>query len=116
MKLKEKLNTIYEYYLHNRQVGHTLLLKDGTRNFQKDFFVLAHQQSDHDYLDIKSEQVVSWKSDMSKLKGHQKPIAIDNATLTVMLRDILEELDRLEQENTYSSRKLEMIKRIINTK
>lgn len=98
MNTKDKLRTLHTYYFATRNTGHTQLLKEGIKRFKKDFFVLSDDTRDCLFLEIEPEQTISWKY-MEKLKGHQRPIAIDNSAMISLLYDALHEIETLEEEN-----------------
>lgn len=97
MTLKEKLETLLHYYISTRQVGHTTLLKEGTENYKNDKLILSSRKTDHDFLNVKDYEIISWKGMQShSLHGHNKPLAIDNGVMFLILTECLEEFERLE--------------------
>lgn len=106
MKIKEKLETIHHYYVKNRQAGHTSLMRNGVLHTDKKL-VLVHKPMS-DIFGCKNQDQVSWHS-LHKLIGQDKPLAIDNGVMTLMLQEAIEEIERLEED----SLKLQRIKGIL---
>jgi hypothetical protein len=98
MKIKEKLEILENYYSATRQVGHTTLLKEGLKNYSRDKFVLSYKKEYGIELGCNPKDVISWYSlNATSLAGFNRPLAIDNAVMHMMLRDILEEMNELEK-------------------
>lgn len=96
MKIKEKLEELRIYYLR-RKLGNTTLMKEGTNNYTKDKLVVTY---DHNYgrdLGIKDNERISWRN-LKTLRGHNKPLAIDNSVMSIMLNETLDLIDELEEE------------------
>lgn len=110
MKIKEKLQALKDYYENTRQVGHTTLLKEGTNNFMDKKFILAYKKEYSDFYGCKPEDIISWcRLNSDSLKGHKRPLAIDNGIMFELLRETLEEIEKLEQSNE----KLQQIIKIV---
>jgi len=60
--------------------------------------VISDDTRDYQFLELERDQVISWKY-MEKLKGHQRPIVIDNSAMISLLYDSLHEIETLEEEN-----------------
>lgn len=100
MKIKQKLETLLHYYISTRQVGHTTLLKEGIENYKKDKLILSFNKVDHTFLNVKPSEIISWKGIQShSLNGYNKPLAIDNGAMYILLEETLAEIDRLENKN-----------------
>lgn len=98
MSIKSKLKYLHDYYLINRRVGHTRLLKEGTDNYKGDKFILCYNMEHGKAMGFNpNKEVLSWQS-MEKLLGHKKPLAIDNETIIVILDETLKEINKLENE------------------
>jgi len=97
MKTKEKLEILRNYYYSTRGKGHTTLMRKGTDNV-KDKLVLCYNYQSGEDLRFKNNELISWHG-LKKLYGHNKPLAIDNGTMTVILESAIEEIERLEEEN-----------------
>ena len=74
--------------LGHRQVGHTTLLRDGVKNYDRPFAVIAHDTDFANHLLIGSKAGLGKAFSMNSLSNHinsiigsQLPIAIDHATL-----------------------------------
>lgn len=98
MKIQKKIEMLLHYYSTTRKAGHSTLLKEGTKHYDKDFLVLAWHKSDYDFLEIKPQQVVSWDN-LDILRGNNKPMVIDNGVLFEILGDVLMKIESLEEEN-----------------
>jgi hypothetical protein len=98
MKTLKKLKILLAYYSINRGVGHTALLKEGTRNYDGDKFVLSHRKTDCQYLDVKPEEVISWEN-LDPLCGSKKPLIIDNAAIICILYETVAKLNELKEQN-----------------
>lgn len=94
-----KLQELLTYYLATRQCGHTTLMKQGRDNYTGQKLILAADyKSGKELSSDPNKEVISLNS-LEKLRGSNKPLAIDNATMTILLQDTLDELLRLENEN-----------------
>ena len=99
MNIKKKLETLLTYYQATRAKGHSTLLKNGTENNAGgEFFILVHKMDCpvYDAYDI-NEKVSLYNLD--KLRGHNKPLAIDNAALLELFSESLMKIEALEEEN-----------------
>lgn len=97
MNIKEKLEFLKNYYEVNRSVGHTTLMLQGTDNTEEKL-VLTHTKEFGRELGYKLEETVSWNN-LNGLRGHNKPLAIDNGVMWLMLNETLEHINKLELEN-----------------
>ena len=98
MNIKKKLETIIQYYQSTRQVGHTTLMKKGTDNYDKPFFVLTYSMVHGETMGFDVTNTISYQNP-DKLKGHTRPLVIDNAVIPEILGDALMRIEALEQEN-----------------
>jgi len=98
------LLNLHRYFLQTRQCGHTTALVRGAENV--DAKVLVHSLGMKDIL----KKVSKNKKDLdtitfsdlnngSILAGFKKPLVIDNATMTILLKYALERIAHLEKEN-----------------
>jgi hypothetical protein len=113
MKTIEKLNELLAYYYATRQCGHTMLMKEGTEHYDREILVLARDMSAGDNLNLNSKQIVSWSSNLDKLRGQNKPLAIDNGTMMIILRETLLEFELLEDENETLKKQRNQILKIL---
>lgn len=97
MTIKEKLITLFNYYEATRGVGHTTLMKDGFDNYPDKKILLTCHYSHSQQLKAKKDEIVTWNN-MEKLRGHKRPLAIDNGTIIEILNETIGEIDRLEKE------------------
>ena len=59
MKIQKKLVQLIGYYSYNRCVGHTALLKEGAKHYDKEKFILATNKENWDFLECKPTEVIS---------------------------------------------------------
>jgi len=97
MKIKEKLEILRDYYDSNRKVGHTTLLKEGTKNYSKDKLIVAYKKECIGFLEVKPSEIISW-SNLNALHGNKKPIVIDNDVMSCLLNETLEKITKLERK------------------
>jgi hypothetical protein len=98
MNIKKKLETLLQYYLTTRQVGHTTLMKEGTNHYDKPFFVLCHSMVHGESLGFDVTNTISY-GNPDKLRGHNRPLVIDNGVIPEILSDALMRIETLEEEN-----------------
>jgi len=98
MKIQKKLEELLQYYMSTRNIGHTTLLKEGSKHYNKEFFVLSLHIKDCGYLELKPQQVISLEN-LDKLRGHDKPLIIDNGAMIELLGDALMKIEGLKEEN-----------------
>lgn len=96
MTTKEKLEELLHYYRFTRKVGHTSLMKAGTNNMENKLILVADLK-DHAHVGVPSGNAVSWNS-LDRLRGNDKPLAIDNAAMDRLLSDTLELIYELESK------------------
>jgi hypothetical protein len=77
-------DAIYEYLMSSRGVGHTTLLKEGAKNFDKPFYIVAHNSRYAKQLQRESNNnnaiPISLNSPTQLMRGTKYPIIIDNVT------------------------------------
>ena len=98
MKIQKKLAELIGYYSYNRCVGHTALLKEGAKHYDKEKFILATNKQNWDFLECKPTEVISVHN-LEALRGHHKPMVIDNDALIEIFSESLMKIDALEKEN-----------------
>lgn len=98
MKILEKLQDLLAYYEATRRVGHTTLMKKGIENYDKEKFVLTYSIDAGECIGIKRDEIISWQR-LDKLRGHNKPLAIDNGTMFVILNEVTDTIKALQDEN-----------------
>ena len=86
MNVKKVLEEILTYYTVNRQVGHTHAMLEGARN--TDCIVIAHNQAAAHRFIRKGVNAISIGG-ISALRGCNRPIVFDNATLYVLFNEML---------------------------
>jgi len=97
MTIKEKIETIIMYMATNRQAGHSTLMRVGTDNFQRDKFILTKNLKQGDQYKCLRSEIVSLGS-LGKLRGHDRPLAIDNHALVTIFDQAVSELTEQEEE------------------
>lgn len=108
MKIQEKLELLLHYYMSTRNAGHTTLMKEGINHYDKPFFVLTHNMNHGSDLNISPKDVISW-TNLDKLQGHDRPMAIDNAVMIELLADALMRIEALEEENKKLTKRNKLI-------
>lgn len=98
MKTLKKLEELLTYYTINRKVGHTTLLKEGTKNHQGKKFVLCHCKRDYQFLEVKPEEVISVEN-IEALRGCNTPLILDNDAMIVILSESIKKINELKEEN-----------------
>lgn len=104
MDIITKLNVLYQYYKLTRGVGHTTLMKKGVENFDKDTLILTPNMNAGEVLGFNKDQIVTWNS-LNKLRGHNKPLAIDNGTMMIILEDVIKELQNEKKKTNEKKNK-----------
>jgi hypothetical protein len=86
--------------LSTRQVGHTTLMQKGTNSYDKPFAIISIDKTSATELTKGSEfaEAVSIQN-LDSLLGKNLPIAIENYTLTTVLRDSLYTIEKLTEHN-----------------
>jgi hypothetical protein len=100
MNIKKKLSELLTYYGSTRNTGHTTLLKEGTKHYDRPFFVLVHNANYGTELGIDPKDTVSYQN-LDKLRGHKRPIVFDNGVMRELLSDALMRIESLEAENKF---------------
>lgn len=113
-----KLKELVTYYTVNRNVGHTTRMlmgattakyDDGNYDVHSPAYILTHDQNMADYIQSKLNYYMGFRKNIkaipftsnnynSILRGHRKPILIDNALLQQLLQESAQEIEYLEQE------------------
>lgn len=105
-KIFDKLLTLHFYYTTTRGNGHTALMKEGTKHYQGDKLVLVGKMHEHKNTETKLCETISLDS-LDKLRGSDRPLAIDNHALAIIFDDSMTEMLNLEGEiNTLRQDKL----------
>lgn len=108
MNIKKKLETLVQYFVSTRQVGHTTLMKEGTNHYDKPFFVLTHSMAHGESLGFDVTNTISYQNP-DKLRGHNRPLVIDNGVMTEILSDALMRIEALEEENQKLQKRNQLI-------
>lgn len=109
--LLDRLEILLSYYKENRQVGHTTLMREGVSHYDKEKLVLTHSLAHSNDLGCKDDEIISWNS-IDKLRGHKKPIAIDNATMFLMLSEAISEIEKINKENEELRKEISKFKQL----
>ena len=113
--LTDKLSEIINYYKINRCVGHTTAAVKGVQNV--DSYLITHNYESGTTLTDNFPRIKTLSiNQLYSLRGSNKPIVFDNATLQVLLEQCLNtikdeeklniELDRKIQDQTVEIKKL----------
>jgi hypothetical protein len=108
MKIEKKLAELIGYYSFNRNVGHTALLKEGSKHYDKGKFILASSKHNWDFLECEPNEVISLQN-LETLRGHSKPMVIDNDALIEIFSEALMRIEALEKENKELRKKTQTI-------
>ncbi len=88
MEIKKTLEAISSYYQTTRQAGHSKLMNVGTNDFNGDKLVLVLDRGHGDKMGLKRSEMVSLGS-LDILRGHNKPLVIDNGVLIEIFNQTL---------------------------
>ena len=96
MNPKQQLTLLANYFDLNRQVGHTTAMMNGAK--ETDCIIIAHSLAGVNYLKTfqPKGKVVTMMSIYKELEDQQKPLLIDNAAISALLKTALGEINRLE--------------------
>lgn len=114
MKQIEKLKELMTYYNVTRQVGHTRLVKEGTEHYEGPKLILVYNM-DHGantFPKSNKDEIISWQN-LKSLRGHHRPLAVDNGTMWGILGDSIEEIEKLQEELAEVRAKIEIIRKVI---
>jgi hypothetical protein len=113
MKTLEAARELVTYFDVCRQSGHTTAVMDGA--VATDAFVVVHDiaMSNH----ILKEWGMLWKTvgvdtltigeiANGSLRGHRRPLVVDNAALRKLLSELVDEVERLETKNARLEQKI----------
>jgi hypothetical protein len=112
MNIIEKLEVLKHYYVCTRNVGHTALMKEGTKHYEREKFILGYKKKFYNELECKSSELISWNN-LNALYGAKKPLVIDNSVMCILLDESLQKMNKLEEENKNLKIKLTKIKEIL---
>lgn len=99
MNIKKKLEELLIYYHSTRGKGHSTLVKNGVENSPSgEFFVLVHKMDCPVFDSFHPNEKISLHN-LEKLRGHTKPLAIDNAALMELFSESLMRIEALEEQN-----------------
>jgi hypothetical protein len=73
-------------------------MKEGTNHYDKPFFVLTYSMTHGESMGFDVTNTISYQNP-DKLKGHTRPLVIDNAVIPEILGDALMRIEALEEEN-----------------
>jgi len=117
MKITEKLLSLVHYYNATRQSGHTTLMLRGILTADQ-CSILTHDLGMFNYIkknwSLANGAHPVTLNNMEKLRGSRLPLAIDNAALHTIFEQSLNEIQRLNKENTNLKQKLTQVKNILN--
>jgi hypothetical protein len=121
MKIFDKLFVLHFYYAATRGKGHTALMKEGTKHYQGNKFVLVEKMHEHKNTETRLCETISLDS-LDKLRGSDRPLAIDNHALITIFDDSMTEIlnlesevDRLTKNSIHYLLTIEELKNEINT-
>jgi len=94
-----KLHELYNYYLINRNVGHTTLMKVGTNDFNREKLVLCVDMKHGRDMGLLRSEIVTLNS-LDRLIGNNKPLVMDNYTLIEIFSQTVSTYNRLKEETS----------------
>lgn len=111
MKTLEKLKLLQKYYITTRGSGHTTLMKEGVDNTEEKL-ILCNKLEEHSSINCKPSEIVPW-TNVARLIGQSKPLAIDNGAMLELLNNTIFELEELEDQKLELQQKINHIKKIL---
>ena len=111
MNILEKLEALQNYYTFTRKSGHTTLMKEGTK-YTKNKFILSYHKKDYRFLECEPEEIIAIDN-LNDLRGHDKPMIIDNGAMSMLLEETVQRMQRLEKENKNLKHKLRVITNVL---
>ena len=97
MRIVETIKEISQYFQMTRQAGHTRLMKAGFVNFNGDKYVLCLNIDHGTRMGVRKSEIVSLES-LDKLRGSNRPLAIDNGALIEIFDQMDLKMDSLVEE------------------
>ena len=97
MKTLEMLETLAIYYDGNRQVGHTRTMLNGAKNVDCLVLFPTHSIAQTWRKEIPAARVVTL-GNLQSLRGPNKPLAVDNSSMYVILSASISEIKKLKAE------------------
>ena len=103
MDILDQLNELEAYYSATRQIGHTTAMLEGAKNTAT-VIILAHDMKYARDLARRCGRErgvvpISLHSLPHGLRGHHKPLLIDNSAMWWLLRDAIKEIESHRREN-----------------
>lgn len=97
-KIDDQLQTLLDYFLSTRQVGHSRLVQQGTETQETPCFVIVHSIEAKANLSIKSSSNVIpvTLNELLDLRGRYYPMVFDNFALVMLFRDALNRINKLK--------------------
>lgn len=101
MTNKEKLETLRDFYLRNRGVGHSKLLMDGYFDYRGEKTLLVKDKVDAERMKIREDKFTRVESmnNLSGLRTLKSPMIIDNHAVMDILNIALNEIEKLEEKH-----------------
>lgn len=95
--IKERFRQIAAYLEFNRGVGHTTVLKEGAINHPEAIVLVGHYNNKKDFPrnDVVSINGADWDV---KLRGQQRPLAIDNYAMHMLAVQAARAIDKLQKD------------------
>ena len=94
---KAQIEALLQYYRTNRAVGHTTTMIEGAANTDC-IVIVANEKQAYIRERLTGQTVLSINNLNQRLRGMNKPLAIDNSAIYLILQRLLEEIDDRDQK------------------
>lgn len=106
---KKYMDEISSYMVANRQAGFTHLLRTGTDNYRSDKFIVTENMKQGEMFRCLQSEIVPLSS-LERLRGHSRPLVVDNSALIQIFHQASLKLDKQDEEIKQLKRDLDKIK------
>jgi hypothetical protein len=96
--IKEKINSILNYYTLTRRIGHTDAILKGANNVSS-IILTSNYKSGKSINKLSPNSITLGLEQIDKLRGYKKPLLLDNDAVYSLLKECLEEINKLENKN-----------------
>jgi hypothetical protein len=106
---KKYMDEISSYMVMNRQAGFTTLLRTGTDNYRSDKFIITENMKQGEMFRCLQSEIVPLSS-LERLRGHSRPLVIDNSALIQIFHQASLKLSKQEEEIKTLRKDLDKVK------
>lgn len=92
MNIRQKIGEIRDYFIHNRYVGHSQLVKKMAAAMDDAIVICSCAEQTHHFKNAISMY------NLSPLRGQNKAMLLDNHTTIILLSGALDNMEHLERE------------------